>query len=101
SYDPRGDLTGMTDSRGAPTTYVYDLNDRVYSISTASSTPSGGADTIWSLYDTLGNLSNTIDANGNTTTYLYDNDNRATTIQAPLGRNTAISYNEQGRVTGV
>jgi RHS repeat-associated protein len=87
SFDPLGQLTGVTDPAGANWTYTYDTFGRRLT----SDDPDLG---LWTMaYDANGNLENQIDAKGQTIAFTYDDLNRVLTkTVSDLTSSDVITY---------
>ena len=101
--DPLGQVTSMvyvgnllhsiTNKSGQTTTYGYDANDRMISVSG----PMGYS--MAYTYDARGNVTSETDALGRITTFQYDADGRETAELAPLGHDMYYTFDASGNVT--
>lgn len=91
-YDPAGNLTTVTDSRGGTWTYTYDANHRM----TSASDPTGATTTTH--YDSAGRVDWQQDARSKTTTFDYTDTTsgtdqlRTTRVSDPTGVTTDDAY---------
>jgi RHS repeat-associated protein len=92
SYDPVGNLAGITDANGHTTSYTYDPAGRILTVTA----PDGGT-TSYS-YDPNGNQLSRTDANSHTTSYSYDADNELLTTTDPLAHVTSDTYDANGNL---
>jgi RHS repeat-associated protein len=102
AYDGAHRLTQMTDSLG--NRIVYTLDGMGNRIAENSYDPSGTLHhTHTRVFNALNELYQDVNAAGAavTTTYAYDNNGNQTTVNAPLGRNTANSYDALNRLSQV
>jgi YD repeat-containing protein len=76
----------MTDRNVHTTTYAYDVQNRLISVTDALGNVAKTA------YDPAGNITSQTDANGHTTTYTYDADNRRITMKDALLQMTSYQY---------
>jgi RHS repeat-associated protein len=115
SHDARGNLLTTTFG-GATTTYVYDAQDRVTSmtdpagavtsyeysessqIAVQMTGPAGG---ISHVATANGLVTSITDEDGNTTGYSYDASGNLTSLIDPLGETSRFSYDTAGNRTGV
>ena len=94
-HNARGQLTETIDPEGRVTRYDYDPDTAELRSTTID--PAGLALTTSYGYDALGNLVASIDPRGNRGDLEYDSERRLTRTVAPLGAETRIDYDTQGR----
>jgi RHS repeat-associated protein len=125
TYDSQGHVLSRTDENGHTTTYTYDSNGNVASVTVP--TGSGNATTsytynsfgeVLTTTDPLGNVTtNTYDANGNVltvttpapngstaasvTTFTYDSKGELLTIKDPLNNVTTLTYYATGLINTI
>ncbi len=120
--DANGNVLTHTDDLGRVTTYTYDANDNVASISRQldANTPVTTSYTynsfgeVLTMTDPLGNVTtNAYDANGNLTSvtspapiasvtqFAYDSKGELTQITDPLGRPTTLTYTPAGLIATI
>jgi len=105
TYDTRGNVLTKTDELGARTTYTYDANNNVTSVS-APIAPDTYATTSYT-YNSFGEVLTTTDPMGNVTTNTYDAKGNLLTVTTPAPNvNTAASvtrftYNSLGELTQI
>jgi RHS repeat-associated protein len=95
-YDYRGRRTTVTDQNGKITTYAYDDEDRLVSVTDAQ-TPNPGVTSY--VYDTENQLQAITDANNHTTTFHYDNFGRVTQTDFPSSLSENFYYDAVGNLT--
>jgi RHS repeat-associated protein len=107
SYTPQGLIASQTDPLGHVTTYAYDSQGRLITLTQAKGTPDESVRHYE--YDAAGNLTATTDELGNRTVYIYDGYNRlirqtgpdpdgAGPLQAPV---TSYAYDSAGNETSI
>ncbi|MGA1839033.1 MAG: MopE-related protein [bacterium] len=114
-FNAKGLQTSKTDTNGRTTTYAYDANDRLASITDpadlvtaftynghnlASISDPAGRTTQFS-HDADNNLIKIIAPDGSNTNFTYDNQHLMTSKTDPLGRTTQFNYNIHGMVNSV
>ncbi|HZT02378.1 MAG TPA: RHS repeat-associated core domain-containing protein [Steroidobacteraceae bacterium] len=103
TYDAAHRLTQLSDGLGNKITYTLDAMGNRTAENTSD--PSGTLHrTHTRVINTLNQVSQEVNAAGTaavTTTFGYDNDGNATSIAAPLSRNTAESYDALNRVSTI
>jgi RHS repeat-associated protein len=103
TYDPAHRLNQVSDGLGNKIVYTLDAMGNRIAENTYD--PSGALHrTHTRVINTLNEIYQEINAVGTsavTTTYAYDNDGNATSIEAPLSRNTGESYDALNRLTTV
>jgi RHS repeat-associated protein len=95
TYDSKGELVQVTDSRGNSTQMTYTPAGQI-----ASATDTQGKVTQFQ-YDRRGNKTAAMDALGNVTTYTYDGRNQLTKVTNPDQTSMQYSYDSRGRRTSV
>jgi RHS repeat-associated protein len=86
-------LTSLTDARGNPTVFEYDLSGRLVK----ETSPMGYSKSY--AYDPSGNRLTLTDEKGEITLYSYDPLNRLRSIRYPDGDTTAFDYDNRGNLT--
>jgi RHS repeat-associated protein len=117
AYDENGNVVSMKTPLGHETTFSYDWNDRLVSLTfvptgavtsyeydvlgrlTKVTGPEGGVTTL--AYDPDSNLVSTTDADGVTVQYRYDRRNQLTKVIDGGGAETKFDRNENGKMTGL
>ncbi|MFC6285536.1 DUF6531 domain-containing protein [Nocardioides sp. GCM10027113] len=95
TYDLDGNLTAVTDPRGAVTAYTYDQAGR----NTFITTPLGRKTE--NTYDTLSRLTRTVRYGAGALTYTYDAEGNVVTKANPLGGTLTYAYDAAGRIATV
>jgi RHS repeat-associated protein len=92
SYDPLGNMTGMTDERGDKTSNLFNVLSQLI-----STTLPDGSLIETRQYDAAGNLISLTHFNGKTTTYVYDALNRLLTQVTPGEPTISFTYTPTGK----
>lgn len=95
AYDANGNQTTVTDPRGAVTTSIYDVLNRLTSVTDALNR------TTTYTYDATGNRTSMTDPLGQTTTTAYDLAGRRIAETDAAGKTTTYTYDPVGDVTAV
>lgn len=90
--DLRGNITAITDSVNATTTFTYDANNNLISTTDARGF------TTTRTYDSRGNLTSITNALGQTQSFTYDAFNNITTETDQLGRTSRFVYDANGNL---
>jgi RHS repeat-associated protein len=97
SYYADNLLQSVTDSMGRVTSYTYDANENLLSITHLSGTPNAVTTTM--TYDgTFNQLLSVTDPLNNATNFGYDTSGNLVTITDPLQHQTSMTYDAEGRV---
>jgi RHS repeat-associated protein len=102
TYDLKGDILTRTDENGNVTTYTYDLNSNVISISYP-----GNLGTATYSYNGFNEVLTATDPMGFTTTNTYDNNGNLLSVTSPAPGNgaaasvTQFAYNSLGELTKI
>src|SRR5919109_951852 len=96
AYDPAGNLSIRTEAKTHKTSYDYDANNRLITV-----TASDGASKTRYGFDEVGNLKTRTDANNHMTSYGYDAANRLTSVLTPRNEQWTYGYNANGDVTSL
>lgn len=96
AYDPAGNLSSRTEANTHKTSYDYDANNRLITV-----TASDGASKTRYGFDEVGNLKTRTDANNHMTSYGYDAANRLTSVLTPRNEQWTYGYNANGDVTSL
>jgi len=96
AFDPAGNLSSRTEANTHKTSYDYDANNRLITV-----TASDGTSKTRYGYDPVGNLATRTDANNHLTSYGYDAANRLTSVLTPRNEQWTYAYNPNGDVTSV
>jgi RHS repeat-associated protein len=96
AYDPAGSLSSRTEANTHKTSYDYDANNRLITV-----TASDGTSKTKYGYDSVGNLITRTDPKNHLTTYGYDAANRVTSVLTPLNEQWTYGYSASGDVTSV
>src|SRR6266568_3918458 len=105
TYDSRGNLLSKTNELGATTTYTYDSNNNVTSVSVPIA-PATYATTRYT-YNGFGEVLTTTDPMGNVTTNAYDANGNLLTVTSPPPNGstgpsvTQFAYNSLGELTRI
>jgi len=105
TYDSRGNVLTRTNELGAKTTYTYDSNNNVTSVSVPIA-PDTYATTSYT-YNTFGEVLTTTDPMGNVTTNTYDANGNLLTVTTPKPNGstaasvTQFAYNSLGELTQI
>ncbi len=91
SYNPLGNLTGLTDERGNTTQNLFDQDGEPIQ----KTLPAAQTET--RTYDAAGNLSSLVHFNGVTTTYTYDALNRLLSRATPGETTVSFTYTATGK----
>jgi RHS repeat-associated protein len=92
-YDGNGNRTKVTDANNHATSYVFDADDELTTVTRPDTT------TLGTSYDANGNVLTQTNGAGKVTSYTYDPLNRARTMTDPLNRTTTSAYDLVGRLT--
>jgi RHS repeat-associated protein len=95
-YNPNGTLASIADTRGAVTTFEYDLAGRVTKMTDPTGYEYGPYD-----YDLAGRHTGFRDPSGKRVAYGYDDAGNLTTITDPNGNEYRLRYDDQRRITAV
>jgi RHS repeat-associated protein len=95
TYDSLGRMTSATDGAGATTSYGYDLDGHLTSLTY----PNGR--TVTRTYDAAGNLISVTDWQGHATHFRYDADSNLSEDQFPGNVTTQLSYDDADRLTSI
>jgi RHS repeat-associated protein len=93
SYDEHGDLVSYSDREHHNTTYTYNPDHRLLTITDAR-----GTTPLQNQFDATGRLNGQVDALGQTLAYDHDVAGRVETITDRLGHATRYEYDERGNV---
>ncbi len=100
TYDALGRVSSSTDEMGNVTTFSYDVQGNLLSVTDAK-----GVTTAVSEYDVMGRVTSTTDALGLTTTYHYDKMGNllqaVEQLNGRIDRVTSYAYDAMGRLTQV
>lgn len=96
AHDPRGNVASSTDPDGHLTSYGYDANDNLTSITPP--TPLGQSRIT---YDGLSRISTVTDGKGQLTAYIYDALDRATKVSYADGSSVSDVYDADGNPTSM
>ncbi|MGC2830144.1 MAG: IPT/TIG domain-containing protein, partial [Candidatus Acidiferrum sp.] len=105
TYDSRGNILTKTNELGATTTYTYDSNNNVTSVSVPIA-PDTYATTSYT-YNSFGEVLTTTDPMGNVTTNTYDSNGNLLTVTTPAPGGgasasvTQFAYNSPGELTQI
>ena len=105
TYDIRGNVLTKTNELGATTTYTYDSNNNVTSVSVPIA-PDTYATTTYT-YNSFGEVLTTTDPMGNVTTNTYDANGNLLTVTTPAPGGgasasvTQFAYNSSGELTQI
>jgi len=105
TYDSRGNVLTKTSELGATTTYTYDSNNNVTSVSVPIA-PDTQAVTTYT-YNSFGEILTTTDPMGNVTTNTYDAKGNLLTVTSPAPNGstaasvTQFAYNSLGELTQI
>lgn len=94
-YDVNNRLENYSDIYGRNTTYGYDSNSNVTSITYP------GSKKVTYIYDAMNRCISVTDWNGKITTYTYLKDDRVFKITLPNGSNTTYGYDLAGRLVSI
>jgi RHS repeat-associated protein len=94
-YDPKGQMTAITDDAGMTRSFSYDSNGNIIK----TTDPLGHI--VTSAFDTIGRLLSTTDAESRTTQYSYDDNGRLVGTINASGGSTTNEYDAAGNITVV
>lgn len=101
TYDTHGRLSLTQDGRGAATTYAYDSNDRVHTITGPAPTGGGTAPVTTIDYDNMGRQATVTDAANGTVTYTYTPTGAVSTVSGNRAYPISYTYTPQGRMASM
>lgn len=96
AYDPAGNLSSRTEANTHKTSYDYNANNWLTTVTASDGTSKTRYD-----YDAVGNLKTRTDPNTHLTTYAYDAANRLTSVLTPRNEQWTYGYNANGDVTSL
>src|SRR6266496_236230 len=92
--------TGITDALSRQTTYTYDCNGKMTSVTKLAGT-SNAVTTSFTYEPTFKQLASIIDPLQHTTTFSYDTSGNLITASDPLTHQTTFGYNSAGQITSI